>query len=261
MKKPDIHPYILLWVLLTFTLALVVANSFTDTGFNLLGYRPKQAPFRELLTAESEPEETLDTAAAAVDTVPEEKGDTVPHNILYFGDSMTILPANRMADYARQNGHTLTSVTWISSTTFAWAETDTLDYYINKVKPDFIFVVLGSNELSYRDLSKPKANVEAIVKKIGDIPFIWIGPPNWKPDTGLNDMLEATLPKGSFFRTDTMSLPRGRDHIHPTPKGGVMWMDSVVRWMPKSWHPIKLEMPDSTIQHSTHTIYTLKPKR
>ena len=83
-----------------------------------------------------------------------------------------------------------------------------------------------------------------MVQEIGSTPFLWIGPPNWKPDTGINDLIAANVPQGSFFLSDGMHFERSKDGAHPTRSSAIEWMDSVVRWMPAhSNHPIRLDLP------------------
>ena len=73
-------------------------------------------------------------------------------------------------------------------------------------------------------------------------------------------MLERTLPRGTFFRTGMMQLARRGDHIHPTPDAAVIWVDSIMRWMPKSAHPILVNVPADSI-NTTPTLTILKKKR
>ena len=89
--------------------------------------------------------------------------------------------------------------------------------------------------------------VKEIVKEVGKIPFVWIGPPNWKDDTGINDLIAANVPSGSFFLSRGMHFDRAKDGAHPTRKSAIQWMDSVVRWMPQHCaHPIKMAKPTSS---------------
>ncbi len=101
--------------------------------------------------------------------------------------------------------------------------------------------------------------VKKILSCIGDIPYVWIGPPNWNEDTGINDMLEATCKKGSFFRSAGMEFKRKKDKIHPTREASALWIDSIMRWMPKSAHPILAEVPSDTLRKSPNHVIFIKP--
>ena len=154
----------------------------------------------------------------------------------------------RLAAYASHNGHTLYAVIWYSSTSEKWGMSGRLKSYINRLSPDYIFICLGANELFVKNIAdKRDAYVKTIIDEAGDIPYLWIGPPNWKPDTGINDLIAANAAPGTFFLSDGMSFERGKDGAHPTRTSAAQWMDSVVRWMPAHHpHPIRLDVPDAS---------------
>ena len=57
------------------------------------------------------------------------------HKFLFIGDSMVEGLSRRMGDYAKENGHTIYTVIWYSSTTEKWAETQTLEHFVDEYKP------------------------------------------------------------------------------------------------------------------------------
>ncbi|MCH5224271.1 MAG: hypothetical protein J1E82_09540 [Muribaculaceae bacterium] len=71
----------------------------------------------------------------------------------------------------------------------------------------------------------------------------------------------STLPKGTFFRTEGMDLKRGPDHIHPVQSAADLWVDSIMRWMPSSAHPILSAYPDSVGKNPPITNYRHIPAR
>ena len=81
---------------------------------------------------------------------------------------------------------------------------------------DYVFISLGSNELYFKNPESRLPYIKKVLEMIDTIPYVWIGPPNWQKDSGINDLLERTCRSGSFFRTDGMELARKKDHIHPT---------------------------------------------
>ena len=172
--------------------------------------------------------------------------DTAAQRILFIGDSMLEGLAPRLAAYADKNGHTLYSVIWYSSTSEVWGRSDKLTSYIQRLKPTYIFVCLGANELFVSDIERKRAcYVEKIIADIDTIPFVWIGPPNWRKDTGINALIASRTPQGAFFLSDGMSFERGHDGAHPTRESAAEWLDSVVRWMPaNALHPIRLDIPE-----------------
>ena len=177
--------------------------------------------------------------------------DTARQRILFFGDSMLEGLSRRFADYAEANGHDLQSVLWYSSTTQLWAETDTLQHFLRQANPTFIVICLGSNELFVRDLPKRNQYVEQILRKVGNVPYVWISPPNWKDDTGINDAILRHVGPHRYFDSRHLTLQRGRDGAHPTFEAAATWMDKAAAWMQSdsTAHPIRLLPPQKKAEH------------
>ena len=216
--------------------------------------------------------ESPQTAASSIEDaspeifLPREEGggelDSSAQRILFFGDSMVEGLLRRMNSYAYANGHTMTNVVWYSSTTEIWAKTDTLRYFINKVKPTFAMISIGANEQFLKDASSREPCIRQILKVLGDTPFVWIGVPAWKEDSGINDLTQRIVGKSRYFDSRRLTLMRGRDHMHPTFSAASDWMDSVAVWMasPKTAHPIRMDKPTDEERH-TYKTYALQPIR
>lgn len=202
------------------------------------------------------------TAAVNDDNAPAEAADTTKQRLLIIGDSMTQLLALRLSDYANKNGHTLTCVTWNGSGTKQWSETDTLIHYMRTVKPTHVFICLGSNELYSADLKNIRRRAEAIIQKVGKVPYTWVGPPNWAEDKGINTVLEQVSGKRHFFLSKGLKLPRQKDGRHPTYQGGVIWTDHLVSWLKsgKAAHPFALEKPEKRNAHYRQLFVGKTPK-
>ena len=204
------------------------------------------------VTSQQTKEQVTDTEATRVETAhapayddrPLTEPDPNVGSVLLFGDSMTSLIARRLGEYGAKNGYTVHSVTWDGSSTQRWADTDRIENYIRDFHPNFIFITLGSNEVSRKNMDGIAANVKKIISKFGGIPYIWIGPPIWIEDKKFDEMMLRTLPSGKYFVSD-MELERQKDHIHPTFPAGVIWTDAVMEWMKRSPHAIKAQRPDS----------------
>lgn len=252
-----------LWLLLVVALVAVVGFSIADVEVNLGSWHPKKAPFREQLLEERVGEAAREALAEA-DSLPVEVKvekqltDSASQSLLIIGDSMTLNLALRLAEYAKQNGHSIHSINWDSSNTRIWASCDTLDHFIREYGVTFVFVSLGSNELYVKHPEAHRKYVERILAKIGDLPYVWIGPPNWKEDSGINDMIASACRPGSFFRSAGMEFERKKDRIHPTRRASAMWIDSIMRWMPKSAHPILADTPSDSIGKAPANVVFLK---
>ncbi len=208
------------------------------------GPRPSQvarvsatAPFR--VGASASPEAASVSGKAVLDEAPQ--------RILILGDSMIegLLP--RLADYAAENGHSLNAVIWYGSRTIDWANSSRLTEVLAAARPTFVIIALGSSELKVRDVEKRAVAVERMLHRIGSSKVLWIGPPNWTTDTGINALLERTLGSGRFFRSAELHFERKRDGIHPTLGSSERWLDAVVRYVvEESAVPIRLATPKKT---------------
>lgn len=228
------------------------AVSTCDDGFSIAGMHVKSSGMAKALLTSDEAEATITNLNVVnkIDTPRKVKKaievDTLPKTILFLGDSMLEGLSRRLAAYCDASGHKLYAVIWYSSTTEIWGNVNLITKYINQIHPDYIFICLGANELFVKDIrTKRDGYVKHMLSEVGDLPYLWIGPPNWKPDTGINDLIASNVPKGSFFLTNGMKFNRKKDGAHPTSESAIEWMDSIVRWMPlHSSHPILLKKPE-----------------
>lgn len=246
------------WLLLTAMTIFCLAECFgpdkvgdtevAKTKFVASVTQPRDTPKTDAGNAESAAAHAENDAVTEVQSAPrapKAPADTASKTILFIGDSMLDGLSPRLAAYASHNGHKLYSVIWYSSSSEIWGKSGRLKSYISRVNPDYIFICLGANELNVRDIAEKRERyVRKIVGDIGAIPFVWIGPPNWKEDTGINDLIAANVPAGSYFRSKGMNFERRKDGAHPTQASAALWMDSVARWVQlHSAHPIALTVP------------------
>lgn len=208
-----------------------------------------------------------DTLRVAEEKAPEEQKpmrvaapDSTKMRILIFGDSMLEWMTKRLCDYTMESGYDLSSVIWYSSSTKLWSETDTLQYFLDRIKPDYILLCLGSNELFVRDLSKREKYIAKIVDRISNKPFVWISPPNWKPDTGINDLIIQAVGRDRYFDSRQLELERASDNAHPTRTSAALWADTIVSWLGSSAVRTPLPMAQPTEQRPRkYHQYMLKP--
>lgn len=188
--------------------------------------------------------------------------DSTKLRVMIFGDSMLEWLSKRLCDYAMENNYDLSSVLWYSSSTKLWAETDTLQYFLDCIKPDYILLCLGSNELFVRDLAKREKYIAKIVQQISDKPFVWISPPNWKPDTGINDLIIQAVGIDRYFDSRNLELERASDNAHPTRTAAALWADTIASWLSSSAprNPLPMRRPSVERPRKYHQ-YMLKPVR
>lgn len=250
--------YLGLWLILVLSLGIFFFISSLDS-VNVFGVELKPSKMYSSLVCKSDSDSIIPPPQPKLFPQPV---DTASQSILFIGDSMLEGLYPRLAAYADENGHELRVAMWYSSTSQIWGECDTLTHFINKVKPSYIFICLGANELFVKDIAEKRDKyVKNILKQIGDIPYLWIGPPNWKPDTGINKLIAKNTKKGCFFLSDGMTFDRAKDGAHPTRQSAIVWMDSIVRWMPDSClHPIRMNLPKVKSSRAKR-VYALQPKK
>lgn len=244
MKKS----YRVLIAIMALALLAVFLYSQSDSLSEMIGL--KKGIFNETLFAEKKSKE-VKTAPADTTATKKQPGknemDTTSKTILFIGDSMVECLFPRMSAYAKKNGHTFYAVIWYSATSEVYGTRTTIKEYIDKYKPNYIIFSLGGNELFVRDIKDNRQRyVDEIIRQFGDIPYVWIGPPNWKPDTGVNEMIESSVPEGCFYLSYTPDQHYGRkkDGAHPDKPSSILWMDRIASWiMNKSAHRIKMEKP------------------
>ena len=190
---------------------------------------------------------TDSVSGKAIATVERAPLDTTKKNILFIGDSMLERLSPRIAAYAEANGHQMNTVIWYGSSTEVWATSGRAKECIQKYRPDYIIISLGGNELFVNDIIARRTKyVKQIVAEFADIPYVWIGPPNWKKDTGINKMIQSVVPKGNFYLSYTpdQHYERAKDGAHPTPASAAKWANRICKWIvEKSNNPIVLNLP------------------
>ena len=152
----------------------------------------------------------------------------------------------RFNDYAKFNNHEIKTVIWYSSTTEWWSKSDSLKKLIDKYNPSYIFFTTGSNELFIRNIQEREKYIKDIVAQVGDKNFVWIGPPNWAKDTGINDLIIKNVGRDRFFESRNLTFQRGADGAHPTWSSAAAWADTISSWlMEESRHKILMLKPES----------------
>lgn len=202
--------------------------------------------------------EVLPLALMADSIEKEGTGDQVDSSaqkFLLIGDSMLESLRIRLQDYCRKNGHTMDAIIWYSSSSLWYGQCDTLKHFINKYKPTYVLLVLGANELFIKDITTERAEyVKNIIAQMDTIPFVWVGPPNWKDDTGINDLILRYAGKDRYFPSKDLTYERASDGAHPKRQSAFKWMDSVAVYLQtEARYKILMEVPDTFLNKVPHT--------
>ncbi len=90
-------------------------------------------------------------------------------------------------------------------------------------QPDIVILTLGANDVFLPSPDYFAPYVESIVKAVGARECYWVGPPTWKPDTGIVNVIREHAGRCKFFDSSHLDLARAKDHIHPSDSGGEEW--------------------------------------
>ncbi len=159
------------------------------------------------------------------------EGRGASERILLVGDSMIEWVRFRLASWCKEAGYTLHTVIWPSSGLVWWGSCDTLRAFIQRYKPTYLLISLGSNELFVPAIERRKPKLERILSQVGDIPLVWIGPPAWKQDKGIIDFLRKNLGPGRYISSERLVMERYTDGAHPTPSEAYRWADTIVAYL------------------------------
>jgi acyl-CoA thioesterase-1 len=167
--------------------------------------------------------EESDAGAAVV--LPSLTGKTV----LHVGDSM--VGGNWGLTKALEQKFTAEGAKFIrdykvSESIISYDHSPKLKSLVDKHHPDIVILTLGTNDVFVPYPASMAGNVQNIVKRIGARECYWMGPPTWKPDTGIVQVLKDNVTPCKFYDGSNLKLQRGGDGIHPTDRGGADWAAS-----------------------------------
>lgn len=163
------------------------------------------------------------TADAFVEVAAEPKRYRV---VVHTGDSMVgggLCKA--LAPKFKSDGTKFVRDVWEAASIIAFADSDRIPKLMKKYDPDLVLLTLGANDVFDKHPEHLVRYIESIVRKVGDRDCYWIGPPLWKGDAGLVDVIREHAAPCIFFDSRGLALQRAGDGIHPTEKGGAVWAD------------------------------------
>ena len=114
----------------------------------------------------------------------------------------------------------------VSESIVSYDHSPKLKSLIEKHRPDIVIITLGTNDVFVPYPASMVGNVQNIVKRVGSRECYWMGPPTWKPDTGIVQVLKDSVAPCKFFDSSGLKLQRAGDGIHPTDRGGADWATS-----------------------------------
>lgn len=114
----------------------------------------------------------------------------------------------------------------VSESIVSYDHSPKLKELIARHKPDIVIITLGTNDVFVPYPAAMANNVQNIVKRVGARECYWMGPPTWKPDTGIVQVIKDNAAPCKFYDSSNLKLQRAGDGIHPTDRGGADWASS-----------------------------------
>ncbi|NLL28267.1 MAG: hypothetical protein GX259_05685 [Bacteroidales bacterium] len=244
-KNPPPKAFFQYVALLAGALVLFGLLSFANIDFKIGPHKFKDIGIKKFFYPEELPVGLMAYVSSKEKT--DDKVDSSSQRFLLIGDSMLEFLRIRLNDYCRKNGHSMNTVIWYSSSTLWYGQCDTLKHFIKKHNPSYVLLVLGANELFIRDIKTERAEyVRHIIAQMDTLPFLWIGPPNWKDDTGINDLILHYTGSKRYFPSKDLSYERTKDGAHPKKASAFKWMDSIAVFLQnKAEKKILMSPPDT----------------
>lgn len=185
----------------------------------------------EATEAKAPPSATAGTLrlATAVEE-PAEAGAPLPSlagkTVLHVGDSMVGGSwglTRALEQKFSAEGAKLVRDYKVSESIVSYDKSPKLKDLLARHQPDIVILTLGTNDVFVPYPASMAGNVQNIVKRIGNRECYWMGPPTWKPDTGIVQVLRDNVAPCKFFDSSNLKLQRSGDGIHPTDRGGAEW--------------------------------------
>lgn len=172
--------------------------------------------------------DTADAGAAeAVAAAP--PASLAGKTVLHVGDSMvggTLGLTRALEQRFTAEGAKLIRDYKVSESIVSYDHSPKLKSLVEKNRPDIVIITLGTNDVFVPYPASMAGNVRNIVKRVGTTECYWMGPPTWKPDTGIVQVLKDNVAPCKFFDSSNLKLQRAGDGIHPTDRGGADWATS-----------------------------------
>ncbi len=111
----------------------------------------------------------------------------------------------------------------VSESIVSYDHSSKLKDLLARHRPDIVIITLGTNDVFVPFPLAMAGNVRNIAGRIGARECYWMGPPTWKPDTGIVQVLRDNVAPCKFYDSSKLKLQRAGDGIHPTDRGGADW--------------------------------------
>lgn len=180
--------------------------------------------------------------------------------LLLIGDSLAVGLTAPLGALASEYGVPFQALATVGTRIDQWAQSDALTQALETFQPTVVLISLGTNDAYMmgtpsQDIGQRQAPfMEALLQKIesythqadygmGPRAIVWISPPTLPPAAAslpsVMRLIESEhqiafpkiKPRVAFFPTQSLTLPRGPDGIHPVARGYAAWAGALWQWL------------------------------
>lgn len=158
--------------------------------------------------------------------------------VLLVGDSLAVGLSPYLADMAKQERIGFSSLAVVGTRIEQWADNPSLRERLASFRPTIVLVSLGTNDeylIGADVVTRQQAALRRLVSLLMTASpehVVWVGPPTLpKASNGVVAMLKATVPSRDYFPSESLTIPRGPDGIHPTARGYAGWAGAIWQWL------------------------------
>jgi lysophospholipase L1-like esterase len=180
--------------------------------------------------------------------------------ILLVGDSLAVGLTAPLGALAAEYGIPFEALAIVGTRIDQWAQSDALTQALQAFQPTIVLISLGTNDAymqgtPQQDIGQRQAPyMEQLLSKIeqytrssdygmGPRAIVWVSPPTLPPAAvslpSVMRLIESEhqiafpkiKPRVAFYPTQSLTLPRGPDGIHPVARGYAAWAGALWQWL------------------------------
>lgn len=178
----------------------------------------------------------FETLGASAQDAPPPAPDAppAPKRYLLVGDSMAFALGTALEPMVEGEGHKFSTITRVSDSIQNYAADNQMKTDLQGRKADVVIILLGTNEVLNPKPEKLIKPIQKIVQQVGGRECYWVGPPLWKQDPVMLNMVQVLGQNTGpcrFFDSTPVVMERQKDRIHPTHEGSKVWAQVFYDWL------------------------------
>lgn len=202
---------------------------------------PREAAVRWVteVDAPAKAKELVETPAAPATDAPAKAAcPRADARVLLIGDSLGAGLGPHMARRAAACGTVFFHHGVVGSHVTEWAQNSWLMPQLGRAKPNIVIVSLGGNDFVRSDEANVSRGIARFVERVraSGARLLWISPPSmpFRDKIGVRQLWQQELAgemNVDWYPTETLTIPRSSDRVHPTIPGYDALSQTLWSWM------------------------------